>query len=611
MVTPLSAALFFCILSSSSFINHALQNMSNQLASLALRRASRTKPSPYFSSAANQRDSTSPYFAASNAVSDDGAFDTTPTRNKRSVNKVKTLSSNKKQKASSSKQAVIERTESFEPAWWGNVLVDKTQSTLVTKNKSIVPSKANYPPIHTLILGTHPSIASLSTNQFYGHPLNAFWYLVGDSLGFRRGSAISPTTNKPYVNFYNHLRYGMDEIIEYDEQLETLVSKGFALWDIVRECERKGSLDTDIDKETPNPIREFCENRGSVKRIVIANGTTGSKFFIKHFKDWFKDGGLVAAGDEMSQRVFKTAMSIAQKANRKEIDEPNNTHTIEVVCLPGVSPAAAKFSYLEKRDAWERGCFHPGLADYESWNRANASSNVSPAKTVTKKAQNVTPSPLDRPKRAMPTDMDKSVKKRTNKESSTVTTRSAVAFLSSDIATLSPENIWADLNVPPEELRPSATLTNGQCFNWMVVYIDNRIESPTKQSAWGTHDAKEWVGPLGNRVISIRETPTSTLYRVLYGPTEGIREDLRVSIVNDRFTLLDVFLMMPRLLISSNLRNTFVSRYHLPHCTKSGPRQIQDLQELPLLFQDVVYFAKIQLNVFSPLFAPATTIFQE
>jgi len=46
-------------------------------------------------------------------------------------------------------------------------------------------------------------------------------------------------------------------------------------------------------------------------------------------------------------------------------------------------------------------------------------------------------------------------------------------------------------------------------------------------SAWGVHDAKEWVGPLGNRVISIRETPNTTLYRVLHGPTDGVDEYLR------------------------------------------------------------------------------------
>jgi len=96
--------------------------------------------------------------------------------------------------------------------------------------------------------------------------------------------------------------------------------------------------------------------------------------------------------------------------------------------------------------------------------------------------------------------------------------------------TIAPENDWIDLEVPAVELRPSATLTTGQAFNWMVVEteleaITNTKLSPSK-SAWGVHNAREWIGPLGNRVISIRETPTTTLFRVLYGQVDEVKEYL-------------------------------------------------------------------------------------
>lgn len=88
-----------------------------------------------------------------------------------------------------------------------------------------------------------------------------------------------------------------------------------------------------------------------------------------------------------------------------------------------------------------------------------------------------------------------------------------------------------DLHVPPEELRPSNCLTTGQAFSWLVVESgddgDDDGIANTQASAWGVHDAKEWVGPLDNWVISIRETPTTTLYRVLHGPTDGVEEYLR------------------------------------------------------------------------------------
>jgi len=352
----------------------------------------------------------------------------------------------------------------------------------------------------------------------YGHPLNAFWYIAGDALGFRRSSAVSPKTGKPYVYFHDHLRRGPDEVLEYRRQLERMCGRGFAMWDIVAECEREGSLDTDIEKEVANPIREFCEGtlNGSIrsehlaiKRIAISNGSTGAKFFVKHFADWFADGRLFAAADDMSQRAFKSAMNRARKANGSALEEDmRNGRLIEVVCLPGVSPAAAKFTYLEKREAWERGCYGPGLADYEEWNSSKKAERT-PKKKPKNPGRSVTPSPSKKP---------------------------SFRIVSSDLATLAPENEWIDLEVSAEELRPSATLTNGQCFNWLVVDVepteegdaadDSSAQKP-QQSAWGTHDAKEWVGPLQDRVISVRETPATTLFRVLHGPATGAREDLR------------------------------------------------------------------------------------
>jgi hypothetical protein len=68
------------------------------------------------------------------------------------------------------------RTKSFEPAWWGNVLAT-TISALKKRKRD--PSNQAFPPVHTLILGTHPSIVSLDRNEMYAHPQNAFWYIAG------------------------------------------------------------------------------------------------------------------------------------------------------------------------------------------------------------------------------------------------------------------------------------------------------------------------------------------------------------------------------------------------------------------------------------------------
>lgn len=105
-------------------------------------------------------------------------------------------------------------------------------------------------------------------------------------------------------------------------------------------------------------------------------------------------------------------------------------------------------------------------------------------------------------------------------------------LLSSDIAALSPENDWINLKISSKELRPSATLTNGQSFNWRVVYRDDLnclgggdILSPSKISAWGMSNATEWIGPLQDWVLSIREFPTTTKVRVLVSPDDVNKED--------------------------------------------------------------------------------------
>jgi N-glycosylase/DNA lyase len=111
---------------------------------------------------------------------------------------------------------------------------------------------------------------------------------------------------------------------------------------------------------------------------------------------------------------------------------------------------------------------------------------------------------------------------------------------------------YIDLNIPPCEFRASASLTTGQCFHWRAINSSNPIkhqeavsDQQHQQSAWGIHNATEWVGILriahptslstmitssattdttqdndslsvSSIVVSIRETPETTLYKTLF-----------------------------------------------------------------------------------------------
>lgn len=103
-----------------------------------------------------------------------------------------------------------------------------------------------------LILGSLPGDASLAAAQYYAHPQNGFWRLVGGVVG--RDLASLP----------------------YDDRLAALRTAGVGLWDVIAGAERTGSLDTAI--RSP----DFVDLAGLVAsmpklQVVAFNGGTAAK----------------------------------------------------------------------------------------------------------------------------------------------------------------------------------------------------------------------------------------------------------------------------------------------------------------------------------------------
>ena len=80
------------------------------------------------------------------------------------------------------------------------------------------------PQSRILILGSMPSQASLDRQQYYGHPRNAFWPILGTILEM--------TSDR------------------YEDRAQQAVDHGIAIWDVLRDCIRPGSLDSSIDEKT-------------------------------------------------------------------------------------------------------------------------------------------------------------------------------------------------------------------------------------------------------------------------------------------------------------------------------------------------------------------------
>lgn len=99
-----------------------------------------------------------------------------------------------------------------------------------------------------LILGSLPGDASLKAAQYYAHPRNGFWPLIGGVLG--EGLASLP----------------------YDQRLERLKARGVGLWDVIASAERSGSLDAAIRSPEAADLRGLVESLLNLRAVAFNGG---------------------------------------------------------------------------------------------------------------------------------------------------------------------------------------------------------------------------------------------------------------------------------------------------------------------------------------------------
>lgn len=107
--------------------------------------------------------------------------------------------------------------------------------------------------VELLILGSFPSEASLAAGQYYAHPRNQFWIILGHLL-------CEPLTD-----------------LTYEIRTTRVLARGVGLWDVLGACEREGSLDASIRKPRTN---DFARLRVLAPRLhtVLLNGATAGRF---------------------------------------------------------------------------------------------------------------------------------------------------------------------------------------------------------------------------------------------------------------------------------------------------------------------------------------------
>ena len=143
-----------------------------------------------------------------------------------------------------------------------------------------------------LILGSMPGIKSLSDQQYYAHPNNAFWRIMAALFDF-------------------------DHHAEYPQRLAYLQTADVALWDVLHSCKRVGSLDSMIQPQTQvaNDFNALFQAYPNI-RAVFFNGAKAESYFKRHI-----------------------ASSLTQ-------------HEVHFTRLPSTSPAHASLSFEKKLEAW-------------------------------------------------------------------------------------------------------------------------------------------------------------------------------------------------------------------------------------------------------------------
>ncbi len=118
---------------------------------------------------------------------------------------------------------------------------------------SFQPIVDNYAKI--LILGSMPGQASLAANQYYAHHRNAFWPIMTQLL------QIHPDAS-------------------YEEKITALKSSQIALWDVLKSCQRTGSLDSmiEMDTQTINDFQSFFLANGKITHVFFNGGKAEACF---------------------------------------------------------------------------------------------------------------------------------------------------------------------------------------------------------------------------------------------------------------------------------------------------------------------------------------------
>lgn len=156
----------------------------------------------------------------------------------------------------------------------------------------------HFPPVagtgtRVLILGSLPGVASLAAGQYYAHPRNAFWRLVGGLIGVDLGG------------------------LPYPDRLRSVEAAGIGLWDVVGSASRRGSLDQAIRDPELADLAGLVLTLPALRAIAF-NGATAARHGRARLAGSWAGGAAPELLDLPSSSPAHT-MPFAEKARRWDV----------------------------------------------------------------------------------------------------------------------------------------------------------------------------------------------------------------------------------------------------------------------------------------------------
>ncbi|WP_338767172.1 DNA-deoxyinosine glycosylase [Massilia sp. METH4] len=141
------------------------------------------------------------------------------------------------------------------------------------------------PHIRILILGSFPGAASLAAQQYYAHPRNQFWRLVGALVG---------------EDLY---------ALPYTERLPRLLAHRIGLWDVLGACEREGSLDSAIRKPAANDFDRLHHLCPELETVGF-NGQASGKFAPQFAENGYRTVVLPSSSPAHMAMTFEQKLEV-------------------------------------------------------------------------------------------------------------------------------------------------------------------------------------------------------------------------------------------------------------------------------------------------------------